>query len=48
MFQLVLNQKAENLARQFTVANFKVTNGWLKDGKKQNQIYLKKIIGDDD
>ena len=43
---LLLEQKAEDLVRQFKINGFKATNGWLFRWKVRNQIHLKKIHGE--
>lgn len=43
---LLLNQKAEDLARQLNITDFKATNGWLCRWKERNQISFKKIHGE--
>ena len=37
---LILGQKAEDLAPQFKINDFKATNGWLCRWKVKNEIYL--------
>lgn len=39
---LILSQKAEDLARELNISNFKVTNGWMCRWKKRNQISFKR------
>lgn len=39
---LMLSQKAVDIARELNVSNFKVTNGWLCRWKKRNQISFKR------
>lgn len=39
---LILSQKAVDIARELNVSNFKVTNGWLCRWKKRNQISFKR------
>ena len=40
---LLLEQKAEDLARQFKINDFKAINGWLCKWKERNQWYFKKV-----
>ena len=42
----LLNQKTGDLACQFSISDFKATNGWLCRWKERNQIYLKKNYGE--
>lgn len=39
---LILSQKAEDIARELNINNFKVTNGWMCRWKKRNQISFKR------
>lgn len=39
---IILSQKAEDIARELNISNFKVTNGWLCRWKKRNQISFKR------
>lgn len=39
---LILGQKAEDIALELNINNFKVTNGWMCRWKKRNQISFKR------